>query len=124
MGYHFLFPGDLPEPGIKPTTLGSPASPALAGGFFTREPPGKPQMKADSLESSPQSCLPATVPQLGTVTGIHETGRVVASPIHGCDQQKHLACLSHHLLPELIFNLHLVSLFVSNFVSLPRLRRN
>ena len=31
---------DLPNPGIKPT---SPASSALAGGFFTtRAPPGKP----------------------------------------------------------------------------------
>ena len=29
-------PGDRPDPGIKPT---SPASPALAGGFFTTEPP-------------------------------------------------------------------------------------
>ena len=29
-------PGDLPSPGIKPV------SPALAGGFFTAEPPGKP----------------------------------------------------------------------------------
>ena len=29
-------PGDLPDPGIKP------APPALAGGFFTTEPPGKP----------------------------------------------------------------------------------
>ena len=27
---------DLPDPGIEP------ASPALAGGFFTAEPPGKP----------------------------------------------------------------------------------
>ena len=30
---------DLPNPGIKST---SPASPALTGGFFTAEPPGKP----------------------------------------------------------------------------------
>ena len=29
-------PGDLPHPGIEP------APPALAGGFFTTEPPGKP----------------------------------------------------------------------------------
>ena len=29
-------PGDLPDPEIEP------ASPALAGGFFTAEPPGKP----------------------------------------------------------------------------------
>ena len=32
-------PGDLPNPGIEPI---SPASPALAGRFFTTEPPGKP----------------------------------------------------------------------------------
>ena len=31
---------DLPDPGIKPT---SPVSPALACGFFTPEPPGKPR---------------------------------------------------------------------------------
>ena len=30
-------PGDLPDPGIEPM------SPALAAGFFTTEPPGKPQ---------------------------------------------------------------------------------
>ena len=29
---------DLPSPGIEPA---SPLSPALAGGFFTAEPPGK-----------------------------------------------------------------------------------
>ena len=33
------FSRDLPEPGIKP------ASPALAGGFFTTELPGKPTME-------------------------------------------------------------------------------
>ena len=32
-------PRDLPDPGIKPTT---PVSPALAGGFFTTGPLGKP----------------------------------------------------------------------------------
>ena len=32
-------PGDLPNPGIEPTP---PQSPALAGGFFTIAPPGKP----------------------------------------------------------------------------------
>ena len=32
-------PEDLPDPGIKPS---SPVSPALAGGFFTTEPLGKP----------------------------------------------------------------------------------
>ena len=35
-GLPFPFPGDLPDPGIKVK------SPALAGGFFTTESPGKP----------------------------------------------------------------------------------
>ena len=33
-------PGDLPDPGIKPVSL---ASPALAGRFFITVPPGKAQ---------------------------------------------------------------------------------
>ena len=35
-GLPFPSSGDLPDPGIEP------GSPALAGGFFTTEPPGKP----------------------------------------------------------------------------------
>ena len=35
-GLPFPSPGDLPDPGIEPA---SPASRALAGGFFTTEPP-------------------------------------------------------------------------------------
>ena len=38
-GFPFPPPGDLPNPGIEPT---SPAYPALAGGFFSTKPPGKP----------------------------------------------------------------------------------
>ena len=34
-GLPFPTPGNLPDPGIEPK------SPALAGGFFTTEPPGK-----------------------------------------------------------------------------------
>ena len=33
--------GNLPDPGMEPTSL---VSPALAGGFFTTEPPGKPEI--------------------------------------------------------------------------------
>ena len=39
-GLPFPSLGDLPDPGIKPTSL---ASLALAGRFFTTEPPGKPK---------------------------------------------------------------------------------
>ena len=38
-GLLFTMPGDLPDPGIEPTSL---VSPALAGRFFTPGPPGKP----------------------------------------------------------------------------------
>ena len=34
----FPLPGDLPDPGIEPVSL---VSPALAGGVFTSVPPGK-----------------------------------------------------------------------------------
>ena len=34
-------PGDLPNPGIEPMSL---ASPAFVGRFFTTAPPGKPHM--------------------------------------------------------------------------------
>ena len=38
-GLPFPSPGDLPDRGIEPTSL---ASPALADRFFTTAPPGKP----------------------------------------------------------------------------------
>jgi len=38
-GFPFPSSGDLPDLGIKPT------SPALAGRFFTADPPGKPNIK-------------------------------------------------------------------------------
>ena len=46
-------PRDLPSPGIKPT---SPEPPALAGGFFTTEPPGKPILYNCGCCSVDQSC--------------------------------------------------------------------
>ena len=43
LGCHFLLQGDLPDPGIEPASL---ASPALAGGLFTTAPCGKPSFKS------------------------------------------------------------------------------
>ena len=40
-GLPFPPPGDLPDPGIEPMSPESPASPALADGFFTTVPLGK-----------------------------------------------------------------------------------
>ena len=48
----FPTPGDLPDPGIEPT------SPALAGRFSTAEPPGKPhvQPRSQSTAGGKQAC--------------------------------------------------------------------
>ena len=43
-GLPFPPPGDLPEPGIEPTSF---VSPVLADKFFTTEQPGKPPGKAE-----------------------------------------------------------------------------
>ena len=51
-GLPFLSPGNLPNPPIEPT------SPALAGGFFTTEPPGKPAL---GIVSEVKSRLPYQV---------------------------------------------------------------
>ena len=42
VGCHFPLQGNLPNPGTEPRP---PVSPALAGGFFTSEPPGKPWLR-------------------------------------------------------------------------------
>ena len=51
-GLLFLLPGDLSNPGIKPTSL---ACPALAEDFFTTVPPGKPLFFIQ-FSSVTQSC--------------------------------------------------------------------
>ena len=45
-GLPFPLLGDLPDPGIKFM------SPALAGGFFTTEPPGKPGVMCTSAQTT------------------------------------------------------------------------
>ena len=52
-GLPFPPPGDLPDPGTETV------SPALAGGFFTAEPPGKPLLELAVRKKSlgkPRSC--------------------------------------------------------------------
>ena len=47
-GLPFPSPRDLPYPGIEPISL---VSPALAGGFFTTEPPKKPILYIKSIKT-------------------------------------------------------------------------
>ena len=64
-------PGDLPDMGIKPT---SPVSPALAGRFFTTEPPAKTHLSGHTSQNQtmpkprnhPQHHLPSTCIQSNT----------------------------------------------------------
>ena len=45
-GLLFPSPGDLPDPGLKPSSLA-----LQADSFFTTEPPGKPLGHMDSLQN-------------------------------------------------------------------------
>ena len=51
-----LPPEEPPDPGIKPV---SPGSPALAGGFFTAEPPGKPFITKQLSLIGELNCIPS-----------------------------------------------------------------
>ena len=53
--------GDLPNPGIEPA---SPVSTALAGGFSTTEPPGKPPSQLSSFFLSCSFCAGARSEQV------------------------------------------------------------
>ena len=61
---------DLPHPGIKPTF---PASPALAGGFFTTEPPGKWTPRPQESENKAAFIVAPSAPEVDDLRG---TGRV------------------------------------------------
>ena len=53
-GLPFLPPGNLPHPGIK---LASPVASALADGFLTSEPPGKPERGVTLTPNSQNSLM-------------------------------------------------------------------
>ena len=52
-GLPFPTSGDPPDPGIKPTSL---VTPALAARFFTTEPPGKPLSFPSPLVNKKGDC--------------------------------------------------------------------
>ena len=65
-GLPFPSPRDLPDAGIEPMC------PALAGGFFTTEPPGKPRTNVDIFKNKhhDQFSLPLPPPQTNKPTKI------------------------------------------------------
>ena len=63
-GLPFPPPGDLPDPGIEAK---SPMSPALTGGFFTTEPPGK----SEDLDAHHQNSSGCSWPRCGHPSSPH-----------------------------------------------------
>ena len=86
-GLPFPSPGDLPHPGMEP------GSPALAGGFITTEPAGKPLLRHNyiRLDSSILSanwvltnvCSCVTTSAIRTQT-VFITQESALSPLHHC----------------------------------------
>ena len=61
-GFPFPPPGDLPDPGIKPRSL---MSPAVAGGFFSTSATWEaPQRQPDESKNYPHSLAPQSVPKV------------------------------------------------------------
>ena len=93
-GLPFPPPEDLPDPGIEPTTL---VSPALAGGFFTTEPAQFSSVQfsrsvvSDSLSPHKSQHTRPPCPQLPelTQTHVHRVGDAISSsvvPFSSCPQ--------------------------------------
>ena len=79
-GLPFTSPGDLPDPGIKPESL---TSPALAGGFFTTEPPERPLLSHFShvqLCVTPWTAAYQAPPSMGFSRQEYWSGSLLPSP--------------------------------------------
>ena len=70
-GLPFPPSGDLTDPGIKPM---SPPYPALAGGFFTTEPSGKPFKHHECEIATHSSILAWRVPWAEKPGGLQSMG--------------------------------------------------
>ena len=89
VGCHFLVKGNLPDPGIKPASLASPAP----AGRFTNTPAarglGLEELREQLARSSPSPAVVSALflrREMGIVNSL--TGPVLASalPCHGEDQ--------------------------------------
>ena len=67
MGCNFLLQENLSDPGIEPVTF---ASPALAGGFFITESPGKPTGLKSTQSYSELSAVAEVAPVLSSAPGM------------------------------------------------------
>ena len=89
-GFQFPFPGDLPDPGPKPV---SPASPMLAGRFFTTAPPGKLFSSSGLSNAMPVLITPYTT--WCCAQGSWPDCQMVGPRLPWCPQQR-----EHHIPPS------------------------
>ena len=106
--------GDLPDSGIEPVF------PALAGGFFTTEPPGKPKVLINSVQFSSvaQSCPTFCDPMDCSTPGFpvhHQLPELTQTHVHRVGDAIQL---SHPLLSPSppTFNLSSIRVFSSESV--------
>ena len=102
-GLPFPSPGNRPEPGIK---LASPVSSALAGEFFTAEPPGKP-LNLPYYSSDVQAGFRkgrGTRDQIANILWIIEKARQFWANIYYCfkDSAKGFDCVDHNKLWKIL----------------------
>ena len=97
-GLPFLPPGDPPDLGIRHKF---PASPALAGGFFTTEPPGKPLPINQTKSKVTFSFWPMTLAPLLALP-LSQGNHGPHLLFHGFifTKWKHLTCLTPDLWQE------------------------
>ena len=103
--------GDLPDPGIEPRSL------ALAGGFFTTEPPGKPSLLTLWKESEALSVVSNSLWPQGLYSPWNSPGKSIGVgdhsllqgifPIQGLNPglshcRRILYCLSHKGSPRIL----------------------
>ena len=73
-GLPFPFPGDLPDPGVKPM------SHALAGGYFTPEPSGKPMFSFNLDKYAGEKLLKYRVGVSLTLRNYNPFSKVILPP--------------------------------------------
>ena len=83
----------IPFSRVSSEPRGQTTSPALAGGFFTTEPPGKPELEPTMLQNLGQVLLLLTLPSL--------------SPNIQSEKFDHLSKLGRRILVHLAHQEHL-----------------
>ena len=83
----------FPSPGALPNPLIKPASPALAGGFFTTEPPGKPHNVLSLLHKKKWVGIDTLINAKGLSGRIQQDLVAEAPPEENLESLKEYVCM-------------------------------